>query len=51
MVDITKEELLTTYRVLDKLDKEVKPSLHNAVVSMKNEIANLIVKNILSKND
>lgn len=51
MADIYKEELLTTYRVLDKLDKEVKPSLHNAVVSVKNEIANLIVKNILSKND
>lgn len=49
MEDIFKEELLTTYRVLDKLDKEVKPSLHNAVVSVKNEIANLIVKNILSK--
>lgn len=51
MIELNKENLLTTYTVLDKLDKEVKPSLHNAVVSVKNEIANLIIKNILSKND
>lgn len=46
-MEINKEDLLITYQVLDMLDKEVKPSLHNAVVSVKNEIANLIVKNIL----
>ena len=46
-MEINKEDLLITYQVLDILDKEVKPSLHNAVVSVKNEIANLIVKNIL----
>lgn len=51
MIELNKENLLTAYTVLDKLDKEVKPSLHNAVVSVKNEISNLIVKNILSKND
>ena len=46
-MEINKEDLLITYQVLDMLDKKVKPSLHNAVVSVKNEIANLIVKNIL----
>lgn len=46
-MELKKEDLLITYQVLDILDKEVKPSLHNAVVSVKNEIANLIVKNIL----
>ena len=46
-MELKKEDLLITYRVLEILDKEVKPSLHNAVVSVKNEIANLIVKNIL----
>lgn len=46
-MEINKEDLLIAYQVLDMLDKEVKPSLHNAVVSVKNEIANLIVKNIL----
>ena len=46
-MDTNKEDLLITYQALGMLDKEVKPSLHNAVVSLKNEIANLIVKNIL----
>lgn len=46
-MELKKEDLLITYQVLEMLDKEVKPSLHNAVVSVKNEIANLIVKNIL----
>lgn len=48
MEKLNKEKLLITYTVLEKLDKEVKPSLHNAVVSVKNEIANLIVKDILN---
>ena len=46
-MELKKDDLLVTYTVLDTLDKEVKPSLHNAVVLVKNEIANLIVKNIL----
>lgn len=48
MEKLNKEKLLVAYTVLEKLDKEVKPSLHNAVVSVKNEIANLIVKDILN---
>ena len=47
MEKLNKEKLLVAYTVLEKLDKEVKPSLHNAVISVKNEIANLIVKDVL----
>lgn len=47
MEKLNKEKLLIAYTILEKLDKEVKPSLHNAVVSVKNEIANLIVKDVL----
>lgn len=46
-MELKNDDLLVTYTVLDMLNKEVKSSLHNAVVSVKNEIANLIVKNIL----
>ena len=42
-MEINKEDLLITYQVLEMLDKEVKPSLHNAVVSVKNEIANSLI--------
>lgn len=47
MEKLNKEKLLIAYTVLEKLDKEIKPSLHNAVISVKNEIANLIVKDVL----